>query len=304
MMRTSTPRQETATEVTTMQATARCLRSAIPLVSFVCVVLLSGMQIQGAEDNPTGNSQAETRQARMDELFRDVRLQYAQEPARELARMTKPMVKYTNPLNSSQLFASSYLWLDGNVPVAVVSPSFRDSGTIYWEWTSLSPQPLVLKQQDRTVWEPTRAGHVPQNFLNAAAPADSPAARLTQMRSLARRFNVTEVRRETTQEARLLTQPLHRWEDRDRGVIDAALFAFVEATDPELLLLLTAQSGKVEGSRVWTYTCARMTSSPCTVKLDEETVWTTEGYWKNPRSPQDPYIEASIGKFDVNEFFR
>lgn len=289
-----------------MAFTARNAHHFVRLTLLVGVVFFVAPHqpfIRGAEET-AANPQAEARQARMEELFRDVRLQYAQEPARELSRMAKPIVKYTNPLNSSQLYASAYLWMDGSVPVAVVAPSFRDSGNIYWEWTSLSSQRLLLKAQDRNVWEPTRAGHVPQRFKDVAPPAESPAARLTQMRSLARRFNVTEFRRESTQETRLLFQPLHRWEDREHGVIDAALFAFVEATDPEVLLILSAESGKNDSDRIWTYTLARMTSSPCTVKLDEDTVWTTQGYWKNPRTPQDPYLEASIGMFDVNEFFR
>lgn len=274
------------------------------LTGLILVVMSNQSLIRGAEE-AAANAQAEARQARMEELFRDVRLQYPHEPARELPRMAKPIVKFTNPLNSSQLLASAYLWMDGTVPVAVVAPSFRDSGNIYWEWTSLSAQPMVLKRQDRNVWEPTRAGHVPQRFKEVATPADTPAARLTQMRTLARRFNVTEFRRESTQETRLLPQPLHRWEDREHGVLDAAIFAFVEATDPELLLILSAQSSKSDADRSnWTYTFARMTSSPCTVKLDEETVWTTDGYWKNPRTLQDPYIEAAIGMFEVTEFFR
>ncbi|HET6424716.1 MAG TPA: hypothetical protein VFG20_13590 [Planctomycetaceae bacterium] len=270
----------------------------------LCQVTFAVGGIARAEEPATTDPQAEKRQLRMATLFEDTSLRYAQDPARDLVRSPKAVVKYTNPLNSFQLYASMFLWFDGEVPVAVSSPSFRDTGNIYWEWTSLTSQPLVLKRQDRVVWQPEKAGHNPQRLPDADSPADSAAARLTQMRAIARRFMVTEVRRETTQETRLLTQPLYRWKDPSHDVIDAAMFAFVEATDPELLLLIEArlESGKTD--RVWFYTLARMTSSPCTVKLDEQTVWSTEAYWKNPRASQDPYIEAVIGKFDVEEFFR
>lgn len=278
-------------------------RAIVCGLTLMVFALLSGGIAIGAEEALPADPKAEMRQTRMLALFDHVTLQYSEDSSRDLTRSPRAIVKYTNPLNSFQLYASTYLWFDGQVPVAVVSPSFRDTGAIYWEWTSLTARSLILKREGRTAWQPQKAGHMPRTVPDAPMPADTAPARLTQMRTLARRFGVTEIRRGTSQEARLLSQPLHRWDDQSHKIIDAAMFAFVEATDPEMLLIFEATSS-TDSKPEWHYTLARMTSAPCTVTLDDQKVWSVEGYWKNPRSPQDPYLEVPIGKFDLEEFFR
>jgi hypothetical protein len=275
------------------------------LVFFVVLSLMCWrFSYRSVADEPVKSDPlAETRQTRMLALFDDVHLSYAKDPQRTLTRTPQPILKYTNPVNSSQLYASTFLWLDETVPVAVVSPSFRDSGNIYWEWTTLSTQPLELKRAEKSVWRPQTTGHTPVAMPEAPVPGETPAARLAQMRTMARRFRVTEVRRETTQEARMLSQPIHRWSSKSNGVTDAAMFAFTETTDPELLLIFESRESNGGAVHQWYYTLARMTSSPCEVFLDDQSVWTTEGYWKNPRSQLDPYFEAAIGKFEVKEIF-
>ena len=42
-----------------------------------------------------------------------------------------------------------------------------------------------------------------------------------------------------------MPQPLLRYAAPDSGVIDGAVFAFAEATDPEALLILEARRGSI-----------------------------------------------------------
>lgn len=268
----------------------------------VGLALLSGRFASGADPQPVETG-AEERHARMLALFENVTLSVGAKKPRVATRSPQPVLKYTNPANSSQVYASMFLWFDGTVPVAVVCPSFRDSGQVYWEWTSLTPEPLTLTRDGKTVWQPASAAHIAIELADAPVPATTAPGRLIQMRALARRFQVTEVRRGSPQDARLLTQPVFRWESETTGVIDAAMFGFTETTDPELLLRLEARKVTGSADAVWYFTVARMTSSPLTVLLDEQPVWKAEGYWQNPRTPRDPYIETTIGTFDPKTFF-
>jgi hypothetical protein len=70
---------------------------------------------------------------------------------------------------------------------------------------------------------------------------------------------------------RLLPQPLLRYESKHHGVIDGALFALVEATDPEALLVLEARESG--GEAEWQYAFARMNSLWLGAKLDDTNVW-------------------------------
>ena len=59
------------------------------------------------------------------------------------------------------------------------------------------------------------------------------------------------------EELRLLPQPVYRYESEDPEVQDGGVFAFVQGTDPEVLLLLEAV--RTEGGLVWIYGFVRGT---------------------------------------------
>lgn len=271
-------------------------------VLMVCVSLVLATEVFSADPIPT-DELAEYQHAQMLALFENVDLTIGGEASRMATRSPQPALKYTNPANSSQVYAAMFLWLEDKVPVAVMCPSFRDSGKIFWEWTSLSAAPLALTRHGKTVWEPHSAGHTSQELPDAPAPAGTPAGRLVQMRALARRFAVTEQRRGSPHEARLMTQPFYRWENPTGGVVDAGMFGFAETTDPEVLLIFEARQITGSKQQTWYYTVARMTSASLTVRLDEQPVWLVEDYWQHPRTRQDPYFETTIGTFDPETFF-
>lgn len=110
------------------------------------------------------------------------------------------------------------------------------------------------------------------------------------------RFVMKETATTDQTELRLMSQPIYRFAADKSGIIDGALFAFAEGTDPEALLLLEAVRGAGE-SLAWRYTLARMTSRPIEVKVDDRSIWSAEGYWANPRSPSDPYVEIIRGLY-------
>ena len=84
-------------------------------------------------------------------------------------------------------------------------------------------------------------------------------------------------------------------------VLDGALFSFAEATDPEVLLLLEARRFKPEGDYQWRYTLGRMTSVRLIVRLDGKERWSLPNFWRNPRSPNDPYLESGDGKYSAEQ---
>src|SRR5947209_7567407 len=87
--------------------------------------------------------------------------------------------------------------------------------------------------------------------------AEEPAQRLLQMRELAAGCAVTKRERDdSASELRLLPQPIYRYEAAQAGVIDGAIFVFVQGTDPDLFLLLEAREsgGKAE----WQFAACRM----------------------------------------------
>jgi hypothetical protein len=122
------------------------------------------------------------------------------------------------------------------------------------------------------------------------------------MRAIARRFEAEFLKEGTRTQLRLQPQPAHRFQAPDRGTIDGGLFAFVEANDPELMLMVEARSTRgSHGKMEWRYTLARTSSLEMSVRLDGNEVFAPSNFWRNPRTPADPYLEAFDGEFHVED---
>ena len=68
-----------------------------------------------------------------------------------------------------------------------------------------------------------------------------------------------------------MTQPLYRYSSPDDQILDGALFAFVQGTDIEALLLIEA-TGQPESP--WRYGFSRMTGWPVEARYRGKVVWT------------------------------
>jgi hypothetical protein len=219
------------------------------------------------------------------------------EPAKPLTLSADPALAYTNPVRTSTGSGATFFWLDGVRPIAVMSASIRDGGKVFREMSLLQDTPLRATRDGKLVWNPTAIAKPWMLVPDAGQPAKTEALRLIQMRKIVRRFEMNVVRDDMESGSlRDLSKPIYRYAEPDSGVLDGAVFAFVESTDPEALLLLEATAGDVAGS--WRYTIARMTSRPSEVLLDKREIWSTKPYWKNPRTKKDPYIESYDSKYE------
>jgi hypothetical protein len=93
------------------------------------------------------------------------------------------------------------------------------------------------------------------------------------MRELARRFRAASYKPDAPNELRLLSQPLYRYPKETAEVLDGALFAFTEANDPEVFLLLEAVALDNGKRHEWRYALARSTTFRITVHLDGREVF-------------------------------
>ena len=156
---------------------------------------------------------------------------------------------------------ATYIWTDHGRPVAAVC-CYPWYGDICDNFQSLARAPIRAELEGRTVWQPKAAGIQFQRVPDSPVPVDSAASRLRQMKNLARSFSVTllgwaqgDADRE---ELRLLQQPVYRYESDDSKLLDGGLFAFVQGTDPEALLMLEAVPTKSDEQRFeWQFGFAR-----------------------------------------------
>ncbi|HLJ11230.1 MAG TPA: hypothetical protein VKU82_08575 [Planctomycetaceae bacterium] len=141
-------------------------------------------------------------------------------------------------------------------------------------------------------WQPNRPGLEFVPAENADPPAGAAGLRVRQMKSIAERFTAAVDRRgkfECPDELRLLTTPVYRYSATDQGVVDGAMFAFVQGTNPEVLVLVEAvETGP--GTKVWRYGFARMSSFYLRVRRGDQVVWEQSAEPVPTRDRAGPYF--------------
>ena len=186
----------------------------------------------------------------------------------------EPLLRWSNPTAGS-VHGEVFVWSVEGRPAALASifrwyHPFKD-GTV--EIVSLSQTAVMARENGTVLWDSRWPGVSPA-AIDGPAPAATKAGRLTQIRSLVRRFSAQLADKRSgeavVRDLRLMNQPLHRYENESHGIIDGAIFAVAEVTDPEVLVLIEAS--KTDVSSGWRYALARMNNHELTVRLDDQVV--------------------------------
>jgi hypothetical protein len=104
------------------------------------------------------------------------------------------------------------------------------------------------------------------------APAATAAARLTQMRAIARDFHAF-MKVEGKEELRLLPQPIYRYQPTEGPVIDGALFSWVwsRGTDPEVIVAVECH--RTDKGLEYCYAPLRFTTREVWLEHSDKEVW-------------------------------
>lgn len=139
-------------------------------------------------------------------------------------------------------------------------------GELHHELSSFQADGLELTGADGVAWRPRDSVLEFKPLDDAPAPAPTAERRLLQMKQLAGSFAVKESYQGDVSTLRLLPRPIDRYEDRNAGIDDGAMFAFTYGTNPELVLLLECQG------KAWRFALARLGGAELNVKRGDETV--------------------------------
>jgi hypothetical protein len=257
------------------------------------VLFLLAFASIGLADDKSDEQVVETHRARMKEIAERIRLFVGTErtPDAERKLAPEPVLRYND---ASRKLHESALWTWGEGrPAAIMAIEYYPEGQRgkwLFEIASLSPEQLLVEGAGNVPWTAEKPGFTPQPVPDAPPPADTPAARLTQMKQIHRRFAAFE---SAVIEGRIvlrpLVRPLDRYQDKAAGVIDGAIVTFANGTNPEVLLLLEAHEAPGVPAR-WQYSLAQMTGGEVAVELDGAEVWRREA--ADPPAIRESYING------------
>ncbi len=219
---------------------------------------------------------------------------------RKLTLHPHPALKWTNPVSGIE-HGLLVLWHEDNRPAVFAQVFKLPAPQHLWlhECQSMIGEPLRFTLSGKPVWSPSAANSAFKMLEKVDLPAEKPAARLVQARAIARRFTASEDFRTTEKSApsrfelRLSSQPVYQYTSEKHGVLAGTVFAFVNGTDPEVLLVVEAfHDGQSTG---WRYQLAPMTCWAVAATWDGAPVWQVEEQLgKTGRG--DPYCVWGVDK--------
>jgi hypothetical protein len=210
----------------------------------------------------------------------------------------KPILRWTNPLEEGSIHGVVYVWRHKGRPV-VVGQLFSylngKGGRVYchaMHSLARKDEKVTGLREGRAFWTPQPPGVEMRDVPDTPAPAKNRAARLMQMKAIARRFSAyTEEASRGKRELRLLPTPLDRYPEDSTDDADGALFSLVVGNDPEVILFVE-KGEKPVGGPVWQYGLALSTRSTSVAMLDEREVWRYDSAGKNPSDPRGGYLSV------------
>jgi hypothetical protein len=261
----------------------------------LCLVILTlavgSMHPAAAEDPPAGaakkTDEAEKIRAVIDEVLG--RHEVFPSPESKEPLQVIPALRWSNNTRGT-LNALTVLYVRQGRPYAVACLFPYDRGMIH-DFQSLSREPdkIVARRGREIVWRPQKAGVEYAPIPDAPGSRGTRPERLRQMKQLAERFESTMLgwKADTNDQEKLrrLPRPVYRYEPDSGPVVDGAVFAFVQGTDPESLLLI--ELVQEESQQRWVYAFARRTAGKLEGRLDGKVVWTAplNPEYKDPRGP-------------------
>jgi hypothetical protein len=238
-------------------------------------LLLSSVSAAPAQEDPRAKERLELMRAAVASLELEPS---DASPKAALTFSSQPLLRYSDPTRGGvgvRSEAAGNVLLDAGVwrlgtegrPTALVTIEIYQAPdgarVMAYEFLSLSETRFSLKHRSEKVrWDPAGPALEWKELPDAPRPAATAAARLTQMRQLARRFTATERINDAPIECRLLAQPIDRYQSAAQKVADGAIFAYANGTNPELGVVLES-----DGER-WRYGVVRLTSAEASVTLD------------------------------------
>lgn len=251
----------------------------------MAVVMLFPVLVAGQEDSNATAASVPDKQPSPLRTLMDASLNWVEMFADEQDQtpMTpRVVIRWTNNTRGSEDGLTMLLTWHGRPKAVCCLYPWEEK--LNFEFDSLSRTSLVAKRNGTVVWKPAVAGVKFQAIPDADPPEQSPSARLRQMKSLAGQFSSSmlgwRADKSDREELRLLPRPLYRYDPgAEADFLDGAVFAFVQGTDPESLLLLEAVPN--EDRFEWQFAFARRTSGELEGRHQGQVVWHADRFPAN-----------------------
>ncbi len=260
----------------------------------LAILVTSRLPAEGEATKGTTDEQRAAHLEKMREIARSISVFELLGERRTPSKLVEqPALKYRD--DTRKLYESTmWVWGTEGRPTALIAVEFYPQKPTEPKWlyeiASLSTERIAAERGAELNWKAREPGLKLTVLDKAPAPADTPAKRLIQMRQLLQRFTAHERAPVGGRiELKPLPRPLHRYQNPKAGLLDGAIIAFANGTNPEVLWIIEAH-GEAQQKPTWKYGLAQMTGAEVFVDLDEKQIWQCTA--ADPPAERDSYING------------
>ncbi|NQT12709.1 MAG: hypothetical protein HQ582_08170 [Planctomycetes bacterium] len=274
-------------------------------LSALCVIAAS-IAAAEVENQPEVDAPAPIDKARSDDMNRLVRgyVLYEVKEDNTKSRLDfreGSLLRWSNPVSGVKP-GDVFLWTRDGRPAAILKMFFHPRVGWFQNFHSMSPTRISAVQQDgTTIWRPRKSGIEMAGIPEAPPPATSPRLRLLQMRDVLRQVSVRDEFREKSEWVlRLFSEPLYRYGNPQSDVLDGAIFAFVQGTNPEVIVLLEARRvDQTEEEYQWCSAFCALTSYRVRALYQDKPVWSVGVRYDRQTTPEDTFFVRRLREAGV-----
>lgn len=255
------------------------LVGALMNVRLAAVVLSLSLTASAAGElgAPSPASTKNERAERMKEMKRRAEELIVTAQRGKAAFDAQPLFRYSDPIRQ---VIDATIWSIGGEqrPQVLLVMERYSRETKFWsyEMTVTSDRVPNSIKGDDWVWKPSGTGMKWKDLPASRPPGKSPAARLRQMKTLARRFEVSESYEGQTYHLKLKPQPLTTYKDDELKVTDGAGFIFAQGTNAEVVVWIEARRDQEAKEGRWKVGFSRLTAASIEANFDGKLLWTAE----------------------------
>src|SRR5262245_40409109 len=212
----------------------------------------------------------------------------------KVKRIEKPMLFYGDPTRNNDR-GSVWGWSEKGRPVALLE--LYQNVTDRTKWVTCvcntSGGKLRASRDGEAWWRENTSTTELKDIPSAPVPAADAPARQRQLKQLAGKFTGHEFwdPNNSRYELRRLDRPLHTYQDEEGGILDGALYALANGTNPEILLFVEARANPEDKSKaVWQFAVGRLAHAELHLLYDGKEIFEAARADRNGLSGSDkPY---------------
>lgn len=189
-------------------------------------------------------------------------------------RIEDPIFSWDTPEGRS-IGGALYLWTLNGRPAATIELWTSNDIKDGYKFHSLHEGTLDASSNSSQTWNSKTPGIRFQPLPKSDPPAEDKSLRLIQMQAIAQdRFMSIIMANNAKTHLKLMPEPIYRYQELPRDVLDGAMFAFAMGDDPECVLIFEARI--IENKPQWFYAFGSQTTRRVDCKLDNIRVWSND----------------------------